>query len=263
MPIRCLVVGIGGLATGHYLPYLSQRDDIELAYLSRSPAGAPAAQEAFGGLALTSWADAGAFGADVAFNLTTDTQHADVLDQLVATGIPRVFSEKPLVAARGQERVSADDFTRALQIADAAHEASVEIAMGFNYRYFDTVRRAVALLSGASLGALTTVAANAHYACWSHTIDLIRLTCGPLATVFALSEDAPPDAEAPPSRSVTFVTGAGVVGTLTGSARRAWADDLLEISLVFERGRITIRDLDASIEVLRRRERPPHRHPAG
>lgn len=249
MPLRCLVVGIGSLATGHYLPFLAAQDDVELAYLSRTPESAQRAAQQLGGVALASWADAASYGADVAFNLTTDTQHAAVLDELVRTGIPRVFTEKPLVAVLGQERVTEADFRRAAAIASAADAAHVELAMGFNYRFFDTVQRARQLIADGSFGALTAVVADAHYACWSHTIDLIGLTCGPLATLSALGESVPAGSETAPARSIAFVTSAGVTGTLSGTSRRTWADELLSISLLFERGRVRLRDLDVSLEV--------------
>lgn len=244
--MRCVVVGIGSLAIGHYLPLLSSQNDIELGYLARTPERSDRAQAQFGGSVLNSWSDVASFAPDVAFNLTTDTQHGLVLDELVQAGCPRIFSEKPLIAARGQARVDEADFRRALGIANAARQANIEIAIGFNYRFFDTVRSSIESMSRPSFGQLSTIVASAHYACWSHTIDLIGLAGGPMVLLSAIAEhadDADPDG-LPPSRAVSFTTAAGAIGTLSGSSRRAWSDELFSLAFTSENGHVQFSDLD-------------------
>lgn len=231
----------------NYLPYLSGRGDVELAYLARTSPKAVAARDRFGGTVLESWDDLTAFDADIAFNLTTDTAHADVLDQLVRSGTARIFAEKPLVAGRGQEWIGEDDFVRAVTIAAAARTAGVEIAMGFNYRFFDTVRESLGMVSDAAIGDISAVVASAHYACWSHTIDLIGAACGPASVVSAVAGERPADG-IPPTRAVSFTTVSGVVGTLSGTARRAWDDELFSIAFLGERGHVQVSDLDVATE---------------
>ena len=245
--MRCLVVGVGNVALNDYLPFLAAQPDLELAALSRKTASAEVAQKRFGARVLTSWTEARTYRPDVAFVLTTDTQHAGVLDELVAIGVPRLFVEKPLVAEHGQERVIESDFARAVELAARAEAAGVEISMGFNYRFFETVQRARAHAATEPLGRLVAVVADAHYACWSHTIDLLGMFCGPIATVSALAGIPPVEDVAAP-RSIAFTTAAGVSGTLAGSASRSWDDDLLRIALHFEGGHIEVRDLDVSAD---------------
>lgn len=252
--MRCVVIGIGRLAMDNYLPLLSEMPDLELAYYSRTPASRVAAVAQFGGTYLDSWEAIAAFKPDIAFNLTTDTQHADVLDRLVALRVPRIFTEKPFVSAHGQERVDEDDFERALTIANAAKAAKLEIALGFNYRFFDTVRSSLDVMEANNFGTPSTVVASAHYACWSHTIDLIGMVCGRFAAVSALGESAPEGAavadsssmetEITPSRAIAFTTESGAVGTLSGTARRAWNDELFSVSFLSPAGRIEWSDLD-------------------
>lgn len=247
--MRCVIVGIGNLATGNYLPFLAAEPEMELGYLARTPERSSRAQEQFGGSVLGSWSDVASFAPDVVFNLTTDTQHGAVLDEAVQVGCPRIFTEKPLVAAHGQERVDESDFDRAVGIAAAARAAGVEIAVGFNYRFFDTVRSSLELMSNSGFGETSTIVASAHYACWSHTIDLIGLAGGPLATLSALADhtgnDDAPDAT-PPSRAVSFTTVAGAVGTLSGSSRRAWSDELFSIAFTAPGGHVQFSDLDVA-----------------
>lgn len=245
--MRCLVVGIGNLALNTYLPFLVTQPDLDLAALSRRTASTLGARDRFGASALTSWTDVKHYRPDIAFVLTTDSQHDVVLEQLIAAGVPRLFVEKPLVARRGQERVTEGDFPRAVQLTAQAEAAGIEIAMGFNYRFFETVQRARAHAATRPLGRPTAVVADAHYACWSHTIDLLQLFCGPIATVTALAGSPPAEAVTPP-RSIAFTTATGVSGTLSGSASRSWEDDLLRIVVYFEGGHIEVRDLDVAAD---------------
>lgn len=244
--MRALVVGIGSLATGHYLPWLAERPGVELGLLARRPAAADDAAARFGGRALTSWQDAAAFGADVAFNVTTDTAHADVLAELVRIGVPRILAEKPLVAQHGQERVDEHDLAIGLGLARAARDRGVEVGVAFNYRFFDTVRVSLATLAQGSLGAPTTLVADAHHACLSHTIDLMLAAGGPWASVSALT--APARGELPPTRTVAFTTQAGAAGSFVVSSARSWSDRLLSITALCERGRVAWSDLDADAE---------------
>lgn len=244
--MRCVVVGVGNLAVGHYLPFLAAQNGMELGYLARTSERSSHAQEQFGGTVLESWRDVASFAPDIVFNLTTDSQHGPVLEELVQIGCPRIFSEKPLVAAHGQASVDESDFDRAMMIAAAARQAHVEIALGFNYRFFDTVRASIELMSRANFGDASTIVASAHYACWSHTIDLIGLVSGPMATLSAIAERADDNAQdaAPPSRAVSFTTTAGAVGTLSGSSRRAWSDELFSLAFMSEAGHVQFSDLD-------------------
>ncbi|GAA3640032.1 hypothetical protein GCM10022200_24480 [Microbacterium awajiense] len=243
--MRCLVVGIGGLAMGQYLPFLTRQEDLELAYLSRRSASSRAAQDAFGGHGLDSWSEVEGFAPDIAFNLATDSAHAHVLESLIEARVPRVFTEKPLISQAGQENVDEDDFFRARDIVGLANEAGFEIAMGFNYRFFESVQDSLDAVAGARLGPLRTVVANSHFATWSHTLDLIGMACGPIATLTAMAGPGTARDGRTPTRSVSFRAVSGAVGSALGSALRDWEDDLLDISFSFDGGHLRWRDLDA------------------
>ena len=246
--MKCAVVGIGGVALGQYLPVLAA-EGVELGYLSRSPAGPQQAVERFGGEVLDGYAGLAAWHPDIAFVTASDTEHHAIVRELIAAGVPRLYVEKPFVAKRGQAFVTDDDYREGLALLDEARLSGVEIAIGFNYRSFDVVRRAKA--GTADWGRVIGVTATAHYACWSHTIDLIAHFAGPIRTVSALAGDH--EHGTPPmrtvDRAVSFVTEDDAVGTLRGTAGSAFTDTLLELTIQFERGRATLRDLGLSLEL--------------
>ena len=260
--MKCAVVGIGGVALGQYLPALAGIEGVELGYLSRSAAGPDAAVERFGGVVLDGYDGLAEWNPDVAFVTATDTEHPTVVRELIARGVPRLYVEKPFVAKRGQAFVTDDDYREGVTLLADAERAGVQIAIGFNYRAFATVQTALA--ATASWGGVTGVTATAHYACWSHTIDLIALFAGPVRRVSALAGEH--EHGTPPmrtvDRAVTFITEDDAVGTLRGSAGSSFADTLLELTVQFERGRATLRDLGMSLELAGHdgaivRHRPP------
>ena len=247
--MKCAVVGIGGVALGQYLPALAGSEGVELGYLSRAEGSARAAVGRFGGEVLGTYAGLAAWHPDVAFVTATDTEHHTIVRELIRLGVPRLYVEKPFVAKRGQAFVTDDDYREGVALLEEARSAGVEIAVGFNYRSFATVRRALEATS--EWGDVIGVEASAHYACWSHTIDLIGLFAGPVRTVSALAGER--EHGEPPMRTVdraiSFVTEGGAVGTLRGTAGSSFADTLLEITVRFERGRATLRDLGLSLEL--------------
>ncbi|MCU1423356.1 MAG: dehydrogenase [Microbacteriaceae bacterium] len=247
--MKCAVVGIGGVALGQYLPALAGSEGMELGYLSRAEGSTRAAVGRFGGEVLEGFAGLAAWHPDVAFVTAADTAHHTIVRELIRAGVPRLYVEKPFVAKRGQAFVTDDDYREGVALLEEARSAGVEIAVGFNYRAFATVRRA--LEATADCGAVIGVEASAHYACWSHTIDLIGLFAGPIRTLSALAGER--EHGEPPlrtvDRAVSFVTEGGAVGALRGTAGSAFADTLLELTVRFERGRATLRDLGLSLEL--------------
>ncbi len=252
--MKCAVVGIGGVALGQYLPVLARLDGVELGYVSRSEGGPRTAVERFGGRVLhgvggDAYAGLAAWHPDVAFVTASDTEHHAIVRDLIRVGVPRLYVEKPFVAKRGQAFVTESDYLEGVALLHEARAAGVEIAVGFNYRSFATVRRA--LTESAGWGRVIGVTATAHYACWSHTIDLIGLFAGPISTLTALAGDV--ERGEPPmrtvDRAVSFTTEGGAVGTLRGTAGSPFADLLFELTVQFERGRATLRDLGLSLEL--------------
>ena len=123
-----------------------------------------------------------------------------------------------------------------------------------NYRAFAVYAEAKALADDGTLGKITTISARAHYACWSHCIDLIGLFAGPIESVTSVRGDilrsgAGMDAV---DLGIAFRSHAGAVGTLLGSAGSPWGHPLIDLSLEFEGGRVLVSDLDGSLTIYRR-----------
>ena len=57
MSMKIAVVGTGGVAEKNYLPYMAEREDIQLSYLNRTRSKAEAVAERFGGRVAADAAD--------------------------------------------------------------------------------------------------------------------------------------------------------------------------------------------------------------
>lgn len=247
--MRVLVVGVGHIAVGQYLPWLASQPDVELACMTRSEHAAERAREDFGARNLGDWEDARSFQPDVAFNLTADRAHSDVLRRLVSFGVARIYTEKPLVARDGQERIGEHDLAEALHIAKDAEQAGTEIAVGYNYRFFPNVLHAKVDIEGGALGDLTSIVADTHHACLTHVVDLVNVFGGPVARLSA--HETFSGADLPATRAVAFLTASGVAGTLAVSSRRAFADRLFTMSMSGTNGSARVADLGAEYELVR------------
>lgn len=246
------IIGTGSVATKNYLPVLAAHDDVSLCYFNRTKAKASACAEQFGGQIVDTISELAAWDPDSIFVLTNEQQRADVLRELLPLSPKRVFCEKPLVASAGQAAVSEEDFFTARTLLQIAHEQNVSLAMIFNYRFFLQVQRALKLRDERNLGALQQVSAITHYACWSHVIDLILHFAGDIQEVSALQgRDIHSGADMTArdlSAALNFANGA--TGTILGSAGMGFDFDLFEILLVYERGRIRLRDLDGDLDIM-------------
>ena len=252
MALRVAVIGVGKVATGQYLPYLSKRDDVELAYWNRTEEKARAAASQFGGQVLPSLAELKAWKPEVAMVLTSERARYQVSTQVMGAAPPNLFFEKPLVAQEGQAHVSESDFELGRQLVGKAHEAGCRTAMVFNYRFLEQTLRARQIVEQRSFGPLVNASGLVHYACWSHCIDLVHLFAGDMATISALQGGRQYTAAGMSAAdvAVTFTSTAGAAGTLIGTAGTAWQYPLFELSFTFEGGRIHMRDLDGELEVL-------------
>lgn len=251
MTIRLGIVGVGKVATGNYLPHLSKIDDVELAYVSRSQAAVDAAVETFGGTAMATAHALAEWRPDAVFVLTADHAHRVTVAELVELGVPRIFVEKPLVADNGQEAVTEADFHAARDLVRLARERGIQLAMNFNYRSFESVQLANSIATERGFGRVTSVAALSHFACWSHTIDLIGQLVGPVSHVTALSSAGEREGAGlmAADLSVAFRSADDAVGTLVGTAGLAWQHPLFDLSVIYERGRIRLSDLDGAVVV--------------
>ena len=253
--MRCAVIGIGGVALKRYLPVLAAESDVELGCCSRDVESARRGAALVDGTVLDDLDAVGSWRPDVAFVVTPDTTHVDVVTRLVELGIPRIFVEKPLAAAHGQSRITADDLRAGEHLARTAAERGVAIAMGYNYRHFATVARARSEIARRGWSAPSGVVVAAHYACLSHVIDLSACFLGELDTVSALGGgirgDAPWQLE---DRAVAFTAVSGATGVLRVSSARPWGDTLLDLTVSYPEGSIRVTDLDGSLELYDRDE---------
>lgn len=252
--LKVAIVGTGRVAEASYLPCLSSEPGVELAYYNRTPARAEACAARFGGQVCSSPADLVAWGADTVFVLTREMERYDAAMAVLAHNPPRLFLEKPLCARHGQEHVSEHDFAEGRHLLQEAAARGCETAMIFNYRFYDHTQLARQIVTERDFGAVINISALTHYACWSHTIDLIHHFAGPIAEVSAREGTTLRGARElgmnAPDLAASFVTEGGALGTLLGTAGVPWESALYELAINYERGRIRMQDLDGDLEVM-------------
>lgn len=256
--LRIAVAGIGEVARNNYLPFLAKQGDVVLAYWNRTAAKAAAAAREFGGEAVPTLAALVAWRPMAVLVLTAETGRAEVGTELIRRGARRVFFEKPLVAARGQAHVSEEDFFAGRTMMRLAAKRGCETAMVFNYRFFEQSVAARAIAAQRRFGRVINVTAQVHYACWSHCIDLIQWFAGDIREITALGGPVARHGDrVGTAKDVTaaFLTATGAAGTLIGTAGMKWQHPLFELTLTFEHGRIHLRDLDGTMEILDGRKR--------
>jgi len=250
--MKIAIVGTGNVARDCYLPALSQADDVQLAYHSRTQSRAEECASSFGGQVFASLADLMGWAPDSVFVLTNETTRADALSQLLALGPRRLFMEKPLTARKGQDSVTEEDFFEARHLMHQAESTGCETAMIFNYRFFDQSVAATDILSRRDFGQPVQAQALVNYACWSHCIDLIHWFAGPVETITALTGKTAHhhgSSEAPDvTAALSFENGA--TGAITGTWAMDFGFPLFELTVSFERGRLHFRGLDGDLEVL-------------
>lgn len=252
MALKIAVVGTGKVAQ-NYLTAIVKRSDVALRYYNRTRAKAEATAAQFGGQVADSPAELLADDPDCVLVLTAETVRYQITQELLALGPRRLFFEKPLVAMAGQAAVSQDDFVKAHELLSRAQDAKISTAMVFNYRFFDQTQLARQLVEEHNLGKPLHFTALVHYACWSHCIDLLLWFMGEAATISALaSPEAGPcmGSENVRNVSATVQLANGATGTIIGTCGIDFNLPLYELTLCFERGRLSMRDLDGDLELI-------------
>ena len=148
------IIGTGSVASNNYIPYLSEQEDVELFYCSRTPAKAEVCAGRYGGRVCSSVESLMAQKPDTVMILTNESEHASVAERVLKCCPPRIFFEKPLFAKYGQARVCEEDFLEARSFLCRARKLGVETAMNFNYRFFDQSRTFLKLRAERKLGKL-------------------------------------------------------------------------------------------------------------
>lgn len=263
MTIHVAVVGTGKVADQNYLPFIVQNEDVILSYYNRTRARADAVAAKFGGAVAGTIEELMAGRPDTVLVLTSETVRDVLAHALLDHRPPRLFFEKPLVAAMGQAKVTEEDFYTGLKLLHRARDAGVETAMVFNYRFFEQTRRAKQIVADRQLGQPLHFTAMVHYACWSHCIDLILDFMGPVETITALANNR--SAPCMGAEDVTAVTAAvrmqnDATGTIMGVCDIDFKLPLYELTFAYEHGRISMRDLDGDLELIDYRSGMHERH---
>jgi predicted dehydrogenase len=249
--VKVALVGTGNVARRSYLPHLAKMQDVTLSYQSRTRAKAEELARQYGGRVADSLPDLMADDPDAVLVLTREEQRFDVAMALLEFQPRRLFFEKPLVAQNGQANVVEDDFFKAREILRRAGRTGTETAMVFNYRFFDQTALARRLVAERNLGRPVHFTALVNYACWSHCIDLVLLFAGPPAELTALRSRQERVGFARASDVVAAVRTEGdATGTLIGTTGIPFDMPLYELTVAFERGRFSTRDLDGDLEFL-------------
>ena len=251
--LRIAVVGTGEVARKNYLPFLATQPDVTLACWNRTAEKAVQAGREFGCKVLPTLEAVAAWRPTAVLVLTAETIRHEVGTALIEIGVPRIFFEKPLVAVEGQACVSEDDFAKGRQMLRLASAKGCETAMVFNYRFFEQSIAAKEIVAARKFGRVINVTAQVHYACWSHVIDLIHWFAGGLREITALSgpiERTGDRVGAAKDVTAAFVTEDGAAGTIIGTAGMKWQHPLFELVFTFENGRLHLRDLDGTLEIL-------------
>ncbi|NOY79480.1 MAG: Gfo/Idh/MocA family oxidoreductase [Kiritimatiellaeota bacterium] len=250
--LRLGICGTGNVARNNYLPYLARRKDVKLSVYNRTRARAETCAASLGAVVVDSPADLVAAAPDGVLVLTREMDRYEAAMALLDSGPRRLFFEKPLVARNGQAHVTEEDFFLGREMLDKAARVQCETAMVFNYRFFEQTRLARELAASRDFGQVVQVAGWAHYACWSHCIDLVAFLAGPVRTLTALEGGVERKGAgiAAPDVAAAFVCEAGATGTLVGLTGMDFRFPLFELGCNFENGRIVLRGLDGDMDVL-------------
>lgn len=250
MTLKIAIVGTGKVARKQYIPFLSGIADVSMGYYNRTTSVAEEIAREFNGTALVSLEEVAEWRPDSVLVLTSETCRDEVGTALIELGAPRLFFEKPLVAREGQAHVTEDDFERGRTMIHLAAAAGCRTAMVFNYRFFDHTQCARKLIEERDLGRVVGVYGAAHYACWSHCIDLILNLAGEVVELTAASGESVRPGHDAVDVTAAFRLAGGGAGTILGTCGWSFKHPLYDLTFLFERGRIRIQDLDGPLDVI-------------
>lgn len=243
------IIGTGNVARNNYLPFLAKQEGVRLSYCNRRREPAEDCARRFGGTVAGSIDELLAGDPDAVLVLTKEQARYETAMEALRHRPRRLFCEKPLTAANGQERVDEDDFVRGRGLLAVAAAAGTELAMVFNYRFFDQVLTARRLIAERALGRPVVATALVHWACWSHCIDLVALLAGPAVRITASPSPAAA-ADGPPTLAASFTTGEGASATILRTGTSRFFHPLYELTIGFEQGRLHLRGLDGDVEFI-------------
>ena len=162
------MVGTGKVAERNYIPTLLRHKDVTLTCYSRTQEWAEAVGQKFGVSVVRTIKELFERQPETVFVLTGEQQRLEATQALLPFKPKRLFLEKPLVARAGQARIVQEDFWDGKTLLQQAQDAGAEVAMVFNYRFFDQTQRAKRLIQERNFGSAVNVIALSHFATWSH-----------------------------------------------------------------------------------------------
>ena len=247
------IVGLGRVSEKNYIPSLLKYKDVTLTCYSRTPERADEIGQKFGIRVAHNLQELFEHQPEAVFVLTGEEYRLETTKALLPFKPKRLILEKPLVARAGQARIVQEDFWDGKTLLQQAQDAGAEVAMVFNYRFFDQTQRAKRLIQERNFGSALNVIALSHFASWSHCIDLILHFAGPVHEISAQQgtkiHTNSYTGEAP-DVAASFLIGKNATGTILGTNGINWDFPLFELIISFERGRIHIRGLDQDMEIL-------------
>ena len=244
MKKKLAIIGAGNVACKSYLPFLSKREDLELIIHSRTFEKAKRVAESFGARAVETMEEVAAEQPISALVLTMEQQHLDAANALMELGLKRLYIEKPLNARNGQANVTEEDYFEAVRFVRRAKELGCELAMNFNYRFFELYKKLHAIISERQYGELRQSSWLVNYACWSHCIDLLYFFGGRIRTVTALGEK-----KENADLAGAFTMENGGTGTILGTNETDFGMSLYYVTLHFDKAIVTFEDLDSELKI--------------
>lgn len=145
---------------------------------------------------------------------TNERVRPEPLTQCLETGA-HIFTEKPLVGAKGQMNLTGDDLPTAKEIIDTWRKHNQHFGINFNYRTLEHTNLLKKAIDEGRMGEPVMMNGVTHFHCWSHTIDLMRWFNGDvveLSCVYSGDPDAP-------DRVAWLKFANGSVGSLVGTAQ--------------------------------------------
>ena len=244
MKKRLAIIGAGNVACMSYLPFLSKREDLELLIHCRTFEKAKGVAAKFNGIAIETMAEVAAMQPMAALVLTKEQQHLEAAGALVDLGVKNIFIEKPLNAKNGQANVTEEDYFEAARFIRHANDAGCEIAMNFNYRFFELYKKLKSIAAERNFGELRQSSWFVNYACWSHCIDLLHFFGGKIKTVTALGEK-----KENADLAGAFFMENGSTGTILGTDATNFDMSLYYVTLHFDNAIVTFEDLDSELKI--------------
>lgn len=244
--IRAAIIGAGGVASSQHAPGLARLQDVKIVGVCDLD-GDRAAQLA------------NKYGAQ------SYTDYHKMLEELkpdiVHVCTPEAFHFEPVMASLAAgahvfcEKVMAETNEKARAMVAEALKRDRFLAVDYNYRFIPAFAELKKLIDNGELGEIALVNAYAHSYCMHHTIDLLRFLVGEIVEIAAMHtrwnrrQGALPlpvgELVYCPTRNegVVLRFENGAVATLSGSLYMDLAENMVQLEVVGDKGRATVKNV--------------------